>query len=235
MTGSERGGGAGHRQARSGGGAISGDLRLGGVAVGCWLTAFACLRLTAALDWGIAAVALATSLGVGFRASAAAAGRHAAYRPLGWIVVTVALGMVCGAAATAARVGERDEQPLAGLARAHATVRVRIVVTDDPRVTGRYATVLAPAHLSWLESARGSRIALGAGILVLANDRGWLGLLPGQEVETSGTLGPPDGGDLTAAVLSVDAAPAWVGHPSTVERVAATLRNGLQRACAPLP
>jgi competence protein ComEC len=208
---------------------------LAGIAVGCWLAALACLRLHALVGWGIAGIALVAALAVGLRASATAAGRHAVHRPLGWIVVTVAVGVVCGAAATAARVGERDEQPLAGLARAHAAVRVRVTVTDDPRVTGRYATVLAPASLAWLESSRGPRIALGARILVLANDRGWLGLLPGQQVEASGTLSPPDGTDLRAAVLSVDAAPTWIGRPSLVERAAAALRSGLQRACAPLP
>src|SRR6185369_12984816 len=164
--------------------------------------------------------AVVTSVVVGLRASATDAGRHALHRPFGWVVVTVTLGIACGAAATAARVGERDAQPLAGLARSHAAVRVRLTVTDDPRTTRRYGTILAPARLSWLEPLRGPRFAFGADVLVLADDRGWLGLLPGQEVETSGTLAEPDGGDLTAAVLSVHAAPTWIGRPSTVERAA---------------
>jgi competence protein ComEC len=76
---------------------------------------------------------------------------------------------------------------------------------------------------------------LGARVLILASDRGWLGLLPGQRVETTGRLSLPDGGDLRAAIVSVLDAPAKVSPAPVVQRAAGALPAGLQRACWPLP
>lgn len=212
------------------------DLRLAGAAAGCWLTALACLFCPAPAGWavGIGAVALAAVW-------PAVAERLPvrALRSTRWVIVAALLGVACGAVATAARVGERDADPLAGLAAAHRTVRLELSVSDDPRLgrstAGRAPTVIVPARLTWLRPPDGTQVDLGPRVLVLASDRGWLGLLPGQRVETTGRLSPPDGGDLRAAIVSVTDAPARIGPAPLVQRAAGTLRAGLQRACRPLP
>jgi competence protein ComEC len=156
-----------------------------------------------------------------------------------WVVAAAAAGIACGAAATAARVGERDAEPLRGLASRHATVRVGVRIADDPRLgrarVGREPTVVVPARLEWVATADGMRIAVSARVLVLATDRRWLGLLPGQAAEADGRLAPAGAGDLRAALVSVAGAPALVGAAPLVQRAAGTLRAGLQRACAGLP
>jgi competence protein ComEC len=211
---------------------VSTDLRLAGAAIGCWLTALGCLFCPARAGWAV---------GLGASALAVVWPRLAvrALRPTRWVVVAALLGVSCGAVATAARAGERDAEPLAGLAAGHRTVQLGLRISDDPRLgrqtAGRSPTVIVPARLAWLRTADGTRVELGARVLVLAADRGWLGLLPGQRVETSGRLSPADGGDLRAAIISVAGAPSRVEPAPRVQRVAGTLRAGLQRACLPLP
>lgn len=215
---------------------MSTDLRLAGAAVGCWLTALACLFCPAGAGWAIGLGALALAA-VWPRLAQRVAVR--ALRPTRWVVVAALLGVACGAVATAARVGERDAEPLAGLAAEHRTVRVGLRVSDDPRLgrttAGRAPTVIVPARLTWLRTPDGAGVELGARVLVLAGDRGWLGLLPGQRVEATGRLSLPDGGDLRAAIVSVPDAPARVEPAPLVQRAAGALRAGLQRACLPLP
>ncbi|MDR7278624.1 ComEC/Rec2 family competence protein [Catenuloplanes atrovinosus] len=208
------------------------DLRLGGVAVGTWLAGLAALHLPV---WPSIAVA-------GLAALLAAVVRFAGRRLGGarWIVAGLLLGVACGAAVTAARVAIRDAEPLAGLARERAPVTARLTVRDDPRplsaATGRAPTWLVPARLTWVApegAAAGHRVDVR--VLVLGSGDRWRGLLPGQRVQAEGRLMPARGGDLTAAVLAVDAEPAPHGEASWAQRAAGTLRAGLQRACAVLP
>nr|BFE65452.1 ComEC/Rec2 family competence protein [Dactylosporangium thailandense] len=203
---------------------MSADLRLVGAALGCWFAAIGSLFLPALWGWGLAGAALLVVF--------------AMFRGSRWIVAAVAAGVACGAAATAARVGERDAEPLRGLAARHATVLAGLEITDDPRLgrahVGRNATVVVPARLDWIGLERG-RVELSSRVLVLASDHGWLGLLPGQHVRIAGRLSSPDGGDLRAALLSADGAPQLVGRAPWVQRAAGSLRAGLQRACRGLP
>jgi competence protein ComEC len=206
------------------------DLRLAGVATGTWLSALGCLHLTAAPATLLAAAAALLAVGAG------------AVRRLGaarWLAVTVLLGVACGAAATAARLSVRDAQPLAGLGRQRATVQVGLTIAGDPRPVGGVAngprTYLVPASVTTLNTRDGRRVRLRAGMLVFADDPAWRALLPGTRVRASGRLSPPDGGDLTAAVLSVSTAPDRVGTAPWAQRAAGALRAGLRRACAPLP
>lgn len=208
------------------------DLRLAAPAVACWLSALGALYLSA--FWGAALAGLAA----GAAAAAAAWHRRSAGIPGGWLLVGVLLGVVCGAASTAARVAGRDAEPLAGLARDRATVTADLVVTDDPRplrgTTGRPPTYAVAAELTRLRHDSDS-VRLSARVLVLAGDRAWRTLLPGQRVIAVGRLGPPRPGDLRAAVLSVAHAPIEVGAPRWEQRAAERLRAGLRHACAPLP
>src|SRR5690606_21126736 len=76
---------------------------------------------------------------------------------------------------------------------------------------------------------------LRARVLVFAHDPMWQDLLPGQRIRVTGRLGPPRGGDLTAAVLSVRGPVELLGEPSWIQQAAGTVRAGLRRAAAPLP
>ncbi|GIH19979.1 ComEC/Rec2 family competence protein [Rugosimonospora africana] len=206
------------------------DLRLVGVAAGTWLSALGCLYLAALPAALLAAAAALLAAGLG------------SVRRLGsprWLVAAVLLGVVCGAAATAARLAVRDAAPLAGLARQRATVQVGLTIVDDPRPVGGIAngpqTYLVPASVTTIETRDGRHLRLDAGMLVFADDPAWRALLPGTSVRASGRLSPPDGGDLTAAVLSVSTAPDRIGTAPWAQRAAGALRTGLRRACAPLP
>jgi competence protein ComEC len=223
------------------------DLRLAGTALGAWATALACLYLPARGGAAVAgtAAALAGLLWLVDRRSPASGrrgragdrrGRAAVARRVG---VAVLLGAVCAGTATAARVATSQGQPLSGLAREHAIVHMRLTIVDDPRpvrgVANRPATYAVGASAGTLMGADGSRVELHARLLVLASGPGWRDLLPGTPVVASGRLAASRGGDLTAAVLSVTAAPEAVGQAPWAQRAAGGVRAGLRRACAPLP
>ncbi|MFY1672648.1 ComEC/Rec2 family competence protein [Plantactinospora sp. WMMB334] len=226
------------------------DLRLAGLAIGAWLSALAGLLLgmgptllVVALT-GAAALALTARMAgrrvpVSRRSPVLAVRGLAPVDRCGWVVVGVLLGVICGGAATAARLEVRDAAPISHLVEARARVSVELVVRDDPRAirgaAGRAATYLLSARLVWVTGEERGRVRVPARILVLATDPGWRRLLPGHRVTAIGRLAAPRGGDLTAAVLSVGAPPVLLGVPSWPQRMAGSLRTGLQRACAPLP
>jgi competence protein ComEC len=216
------------------------DVRLAGIALGTWLAALVALSLSARTAVCVVGVA-AMAAGVAAATVGPAGGRRQGW---GWVAVAVLLGVVCGASATAARASVREAEPLAGLARAHATVEAELVVRDDPRpVSGQRATwvVMVDARRLTVDrvggagSAAPATIRLAAGMVVFATDEGWRGLLPGQRVIASGRLRPPQRGDLRAAALSTSEPPRRLGRAPWLQRAAGSLRAGLQRACAPLP
>ncbi|MEU8296891.1 ComEC/Rec2 family competence protein [Micromonospora sp. NPDC048909] len=215
------------------------DLRLAGLAVAAWLSALAGLYLDASSALLMAGVAAALAA-VGALHLLGLLGRpRAAVRRYGWIAVAVALGVVCGGTATAARLAVRDAPALRALAEQRASVTAELVVRDDPRpirgAPGRPATLLVPARLVGLVGPDGQRVSASVRVLALATDPAWRGLLPGQRLTAEVRLGLPRGGDLTAAVLSAAGPPLRRGPPSWPQRAAGSLRDGLQRACAPLP
>ncbi|TDC61466.1 ComEC/Rec2 family competence protein [Micromonospora sp. KC207] len=224
---------------RPAGGVDGPDLRLAGLAVAAWVSALA------SLDLGAGSAALLAAGAAGLAALVAAhrlgrLGRPAGpVRRHGWLVVAVLLGVVCGAAATAARLGVRDASAVRALVDSRATVSAEVVVRDDPRPVrggaGRPATLLVRAELVALTGPDGTRVAVPLRVLLLATDPAWRALLPGQRLTADGRLGAPRGGDLTAAVLTVRGPPAPHGPPPWSQRAAGTLRAGLQRACEPLP
>ncbi len=156
----------------------------------------------------------------------------------------VAATLVCAAAAglaTAARVHARTTGPLADAAARGASVTVEGVLLDDPRVVAPKGNVLAFQQLivarlriEVLEVA-GRTVHLRQPVLVLATDSHWLGLLPSQRVRVEGRVQSPDAGDDIAALLSARGPPQVLSMPSTVQRVAGRLRQGLRDATDPLP
>jgi competence protein ComEC len=206
------------------------------------------LRSTAAGATGAAIGAAGVAAGAAARAARAAGAVGAAgaagatARAAGavrWLVAAVLLGAGCGATATAARVSVRDAGPLVALVDAGATVRVDLVVRDDPRALrgspGLPPTYLVAVDLTAVHAEGEPRLRLSARALVLGSDPAWRSLLPGQHASATGRLLAPRGGDLRAAVVSVRDPPRLRGRSSWAQRAAGALRAGLQRACAPLP
>ena len=155
-----------------------------------------------------------------------------------WAVLAFLVGAVCGAGATAAQLVTAHAQPLAGLARTHTRATLSLTVSSDPHPVGRAGigppTYGFDAHLTRVATA-GATTELSARVFVLASNAAWVGLLPGQRTTVGGRLGMSDGANLDAAVVSVTAPPTLVGRPPWTQRVAGSLRSGLQRACAGLP
>ena len=232
------------------------DLRLAGFTVGLWLAALGALHLSAVRGVVVGAAGLIVAAGSAWRASGATASSRAGVArrlpgfvrrsPGGegwlgagrWIVVTVALGVGCGAIATGARMSVREAPALTALVESGETVRVELVVRDDPRPLARSAgpqTYLVAVELESVTAEDAAPLRLTARALVLGSDPGWRALLPGQRVTATGRLMAPRPGDLRAAVVSARTPPQPVGRPSWVQRGAGVLRAGLQRACEPLP
>jgi competence protein ComEC len=208
------------------------DLRLAGTAVATWLSGLAGLHFSAQAG-ALTALLAAAAVVAGWLWL----GRRKRTTRFGWLVLALLLGVVCGSAATAARVAVRDAVRTDELVRSRATVTAELIVRDDPRLVtgGRTPVLLVRARLLGLATDDGRRLVAPARILVLADNEDWRSLLPGQRLAATGRLALPRGGDLTAAVLSVSAAPELHGEPSWAQRAAGFLRAGLQRACAPLP
>jgi competence protein ComEC len=137
------------------------------------------------------------------------------------------LGVVCAGLMTAARVSTRDSGPAAELARERVTAEAILVIRDDPRLA---APKPGRPPLWTVEAV----LPDGARVLVMATHESWRFLLPSQEVVAKVRYGQPDGGDLTAAILSANEAPLWIGPPPWHQRLAGSLRAGLQDASAPL-
>ncbi|MFI7159445.1 ComEC/Rec2 family competence protein [Micromonospora chalcea] len=215
------------------------DLRLAGLAVAAWLAALAGLHLTVRATVWTAAVAAALALLAGLRRCGVLGRPGEPARRYGWIAVAVLLGVVCGAAATGARLAIRDATAVRALVTEGAVVTADLVLRDDPRpvrgAPGRPPMLLVRVDLVRLTGGDGARVTGPVRALVLATDPAWRPLLPGQRVTTQGRLSAPRGGDLTAAVLSAADPPTLRGSASWPQRAAGALRSGLQRACAPLP
>ncbi|MFF0722845.1 ComEC/Rec2 family competence protein [Micromonospora sp. NPDC003816] len=216
------------------------DLRLAGLAVAAWLTALAGLHLGAGRTLLVAVVAAAVAMLVAVHLLGFAGRQGAVSRRYGWIVVAALIGIVCGGAATSARLAVRDAGPLRALVEEGGQVTAELVVRDDPRalrggIVGRPPTLLVPARLVGVTGPTGQRVTAPARVLVLADEPAWRGLLPGQRITAEGRLTEPRGGDLTGAVLLAEGEPVRLGSASALQRAAGLLRAGLQRACAPLP
>lgn len=135
--------------------------------------------------------------------------------------------------ATALRVHAVDAHPLTAAARQGTSMQLRVQITDDPKllqssIPGASQQVLVRAEL---RAADGYRSLRGA-VVLLAPAQGWAGLLPGQDVELTGRLAPPQRPDLTVAAVRVSGGPTLLGESSWVQRAAGSLRTRLHDASA---
>ncbi|HEX3649868.1 MAG TPA: ComEC/Rec2 family competence protein, partial [Pseudonocardiaceae bacterium] len=184
--------------------------------------------------WTVATAITAVAVAI----LALAARRTRFVRVAAWSVI------VCGlltATVTGARLHDRATNPLAALAHADSTVRLRVDLTDLPKPIvstgfasrpGGVRSVLIPADAIAVTDDSGTRPAHGA-VLVIAPTRGWAHLLRGQQADAWGELTPPDQpDDQTVAVIRVRGSPSDVTPPSAAQRIAAYLRRGLRTAAA---
>lgn len=210
------------------------DLRLIGPALAAWLgalTATAPRGAQSLLLYVAAAVLVVVTLLV---AAVAPGARLFAAATLTCLVGAWAVGTLHQVALGRGTVGRLAEQ--------RAMTEAMGVVTADPRrvapsvhgVRRSAGLVLVPARLIRL-SARGRSWAVRVPVLVLADNRSWADLLPGQPLHLRGRLGPARPGQAVAAVVSVRGPPGRRGSPPLLQRGAGRLREGLRVASAGLP
>ena len=201
------------------------DLRLVGPALATWVGCFAGTGPGSA-RWAagaaLAFLAVVAGAGGGARARAAAA---------------ALLCLVGGLAVGWVHLRAVDSGPVDELAAERAWMTGSVTVTADPRRvpsrargSGRLDDLVMVAVRVEDLVARGRSVRVRAPALVFANDQSWADLLPGQQVEVSGRLGPPRAGQPVAAVLSVRGPPGRREDPSVVQRGAGSLREGLRTA-----
>lgn len=199
------------------------DLRLAVPAATAWLAA-AVLPVAPlpACWWLVTAAALA---------GAVAAVRHR------WVLVAAAVGAAAGGATVGVHLVALRSGPVADAAGRHAHVDLRVRLVRDPAVvTGRSGRrlVVADATATAVRADGGRWQADRAPVVVFVPGSGWLGLLPGQQLTTTGRLLPPRAGDTVAAVVFADGDPRLLGRPPPWQRWAGGVRDGLRRACASL-
>ena len=207
------------------------DLRLLAPALATWVGSFAATgQGPSAWPW------LAGVAGAGLVAAAWAwRRRHLA-------VAVSLLSLIAGMSLGGLRVAGLHLGPVDGWALDRAVVTAEVVVTADPHrlspttrgpQRGRDLLVV-PVRTAQL-TGRGDTVRTRTPLLVLAGDRGWADLLPGQRLTATGRLAPPHPGQPVAAVLSVQGAPLLHGRPPAVQRAAGHLRAGLRAAVSRLP
>ncbi|GAA0624991.1 ComEC/Rec2 family competence protein [Sporichthya brevicatena] len=204
------------------------DLRLLPAAAAAWVAAW------------LAPTLHRTTVGIGVLGAGVAALLLARSRTAGATVLAAALGV--GAAAglgAAARGTAIAAGPVDDLAHERATVRVDLRVTGDPAVRatasrfGRSEVITVPALVERV-LARGTTTDVHTRVLVLATDRGWTNLIPGQEMRVAGRLSPPRSHSPLAAILQVRGPPPVASAAPWRDRAAADVRAGLRSAVAGL-
>jgi competence protein ComEC len=201
------------------------DLRLVPAALISWAVVLSGLHL------GSLAAAALGAAGLLVAAAAAWSGRSAAVLAVGAVAAAVAL--VVGT-----QTWQTEHHPLRSAAQHGSAATLVVHLRDDPRAVaspgygGRQPQVQQVVIPAELEAAvvAGQQWRTGGRVILLAPAHGWLGLLPGQRVRTTGLLAAPNRSDLTVAVLRVRGEPDVLSAPSAVQRVAERLRSGLRLA-----
>jgi competence protein ComEC len=208
------------------------DLRLAPAALGTWAAAAAGVHVPPVIAGGLAAGLLAVGAGLlrpGRRRSTA-------------VRLALALSLLCAGVAagdTALRVLALRSGPVPILGRAFADARVVVLVTADPRLTrprpGRPGgdLVVVPARVVLVRRPAGD-IRVSSPVVLLARDRAWLAVAPGERHLVDVTLRPGDVAEKVAAVGSVRGPPRLVSPAPVWQRAATSLRGGLVGASAGL-
>ncbi|GHC51132.1 hypothetical protein GCM10010507_28760 [Streptomyces cinnamoneus] len=205
------------------------DLRLAAPALAAWAAA------ATALTADGACVALACTAAVATACLLSAVVRRGAVGAVATVLLCAAAGGAAGALAGA----EVRRGPLAELARRHEQVSVEVTVTGDPRATRPRVhgpARAAPAVVVEAEATRlvapGGAVGVRTPVLLVAH-QSWRELLPSTRLRVEGKLAPPvRAGERLAAVLRVSGQgpPEVLGGPSSLQRAAGRLREGLRAA-----
>ncbi|MBB5808266.1 competence protein ComEC [Saccharothrix ecbatanensis] len=187
-------------------------------ALAVWATALAGLLWTwwAALAVGLTAAVLG---GLALRS----------WRPA---AVAVAVASPVAALWIGAQVHGAAHHPLRAAAERGTTATVHFELDDRPRGlrTSGFGSRASGVDLVVVRAT----VEGGGRIAVLAPAARWRDLLPGQRVTARGTLAPPQGGELTVAVLRVRGPPRDVTEAPVWQRIAEDLRAGLRGASTAL-
>lgn len=211
------------------------DLRLVPAAATVWLGTL--LGIVLGWPWTVAFGLCAAVLALPCLAARTRAVRVAAWAALGCALVA--------ALWTGIRLHHQQTNPLTVLARKEESAALRVELTDLPKPIrstgfagrpGGVRSVLIEADaISVTEDDHAPAPADGP-VLLIAPTRGWAHLLRGQEATGWGELTVPlPSADRPVAVLRVRGSPTDVTPPSTVQRLAESLRQGLRSSSAALP
>lgn len=204
------------------------DLRLLPAAGAAWVAAWT--APLAPVSWSLVAAAgvtVAAVLVAGSRMPGAAA-----------LAAALAVGAAAGVGA-AARVAANSAGPVDDLAASRATATVQLRVTGDPAVRptasrfGRGEVVTVPVLVQQVV-ARGQVGEVHSRVLVVATDRSWTDLIPGQELRVAGRFAPARPHSATVALLQVRGPPPVPAPAPWRDRAAADVRAGLRSAVAGL-
>ncbi|MGH3779369.1 MAG: DNA internalization-related competence protein ComEC/Rec2 [Pseudonocardiaceae bacterium] len=205
------------------------DLRLVPAALVGWAVVLSGLYLGSSVTAALGATGLLVAAAAALRGGSAAA---------------VAVGGVAAAVAlvVSTQIWQVEHHPLRTAAHRGSAATLVVHLRDDPQAVaspgygGRQPQVQQVVIHAELEAATvaGQQWRTGGRVILLAPARGWIGLLPGQRVRTSGLLAAAIRSDLTVAVLRARGAPDVLSAPTTVQRVAERLRSGLRLAARAL-
>ncbi|MCW2761769.1 MAG: internalization-related competence protein ComEC/Rec2 [Marmoricola sp.] len=146
-----------------------------------------------------------------------------------WLVAAAGV-----AASALLRTGAVHDNAVETLARQHATVDARLVVTSDPLLRrGRFEEYVVFRARTDRVTGRGLRHRIRAPVLVIADQR-WQGLTPGSHVQVSGRLQQARTNELSG-VLSTRGPPVVLDRPGPWLRGADGLRASIRDSVAHQP
>jgi competence protein ComEC len=140
------------------------------------------------------------------------------------------------------RLANVEHDPLRGHAARGESAVLRAVVSERPRPvrSAGYAnqaagarSVVITADLERIDVS-GQPVESTGQVLLIAPFDEWSQLLPGQLASATGTLAPPRGAEMTAAVVYVRGPPTDVGEAPWWQRAAASMRTGLRQVASGL-
>jgi competence protein ComEC len=220
------------------------DLRLAGAALAVWGALIWALGLSPGpvLLAGVSSLAFGSCCAIAERWRRRSHRHRAVRQTQTTMLLAVAFAAFAASIALGAltiRLQSRQDSELTRLAAAHSSASVELVITGDPKPlaargpSGSGRTIV-DGRVTAIYNA-GKRHAITGPILVLAPERGWRELLPGQRLRIDGRLAPPFGRDLTAATVTAISDPELIGRPPWWQRAAGSVRNGLREASRGLP
>ncbi|WP_101463955.1 ComEC/Rec2 family competence protein [Nocardia fluminea] len=209
-------------------------MRLVPAALGCWAATIVAVTVGWVAGLVLAVVSIVVAIGVWAALLWAVAHRRERWRV---VAVTGLATMLLGAGFAVAGAWQEHHVQAHPLRESFGrSVNVLAVVTDDAkplRAGGFGGERRWIVRASLREFGQGPAwTQAGGSIVVLAQDREWAALSPGQSVRFRAEVSEPNRADLTVATLHATDAPKRVGEPPWWQRLAASVRTDLVNASA---